>query len=260
MDKEDSVDFRPYDLEIVQQGDVNEEYYTMSSSGVVHFILQQPTEFMSLSDWMKESTMFNVLRKIRFFKYYLVHKCFKLWFQSLYEKIVLLNHKIDSRFQKFSKKRMSIDRKFFASKQTFVPTLLKIHKLCYDMKEVPLMDCDIIRNKSSSQYKIDAFLQIQQQVRETSVKSLETAIESIAEMLYKLCDSVSAATNAPQITTDNIDAYLKGQLPPPDELVVVKKSKSMVEAQKEEKARKRALKKAKEEEEMLPDCMFLILI
>jgi len=146
-----------------------------------------------------------------------------------------------------------VDRNLFSSKQTFVPTLLKIHKLCFDLKGVSLMETDVGKNKSSSQYKIDVFLQLQQQMRETSIKTLETTIESIAEMLYKLCDTVSAATNAPQITSDNIDAYLKGQLPPPEELVVVKKSKSMVEAQKEEKARKRALKKAKEEEEMLPD-------
>jgi len=76
------VDYRPYDLIVVSKSDTNPEYFTMSATGVVHICPGQPTEYMSLSEWMKESTMFNVLRRIRFFKYYLVHKTFRLWYQS----------------------------------------------------------------------------------------------------------------------------------------------------------------------------------
>lgn len=81
-DPENSVQYRPYELVVVTHSNIFNEHYTMSASGVVHFVSQQPTEYMSLSEWMKESTTFNILQRIRFFKYYLMFKCFKLWFQS----------------------------------------------------------------------------------------------------------------------------------------------------------------------------------
>jgi dynein heavy chain len=41
--------------------------------------MSTPTEFLTLSDWMQQSTMFNVLTSMKFFKYYLVNKVFGLW-------------------------------------------------------------------------------------------------------------------------------------------------------------------------------------
>jgi dynein heavy chain len=38
-----------------------------------------PTEFLSLSEWMSQSTMFNVLTSMKFFKHYLIGKVFALW-------------------------------------------------------------------------------------------------------------------------------------------------------------------------------------
>lgn len=38
-----------------------------------------PTEFFSLSDWMQQSTMFNVLTSMKYFKHYLVGKVFGTW-------------------------------------------------------------------------------------------------------------------------------------------------------------------------------------
>jgi len=38
-----------------------------------------PTEFLSLPDWMQQSTMFNVLTSMKFFKHYLIGKVFRLW-------------------------------------------------------------------------------------------------------------------------------------------------------------------------------------
>lgn len=40
---------------------------------------QVPTEFMTLSQWMHQSTLFNVLTSMNFFKHYLIGKVFALW-------------------------------------------------------------------------------------------------------------------------------------------------------------------------------------
>lgn len=85
--------YRPYDLEVVQTGEKHKEmnipdYYTISASGIVHiynekyikthmggnlgknFNVDRSTEVTSLSDWMHESTMFNIVSQIGFFKNY----------------------------------------------------------------------------------------------------------------------------------------------------------------------------------------------
>jgi hypothetical protein len=55
------VRFRPYDLVVVQAKDVEPEHFTMSSSGVVHMRPDGPSEFLSVSDWMREASQFNVI-------------------------------------------------------------------------------------------------------------------------------------------------------------------------------------------------------
>ena len=72
--------FRPYDLTVVSREQVDAEYFTMSACGVVHvFASGLPSEFVLLSTWMQQSTFFNVLTSIRFFKHYLAAKIFRLW-------------------------------------------------------------------------------------------------------------------------------------------------------------------------------------
>ena len=84
----------PYKLRIVHDSNELskvEEYYTVSPSGIVHihggnkiekkadFLSRKPTEFISLSDWMRESTQFNILSNIHFFKNFQTTKVFRTW-------------------------------------------------------------------------------------------------------------------------------------------------------------------------------------
>ena len=94
--------FRPYDLDVLpmKDGDITlHEYFTISAHGIVHVFSNKyrklfenkmskeaesgdnifgdrpqkmndnvSTEFVSLSEWMHESTMFNIITKLPFFK------------------------------------------------------------------------------------------------------------------------------------------------------------------------------------------------
>lgn len=83
--------FRPYDLLVtLDEKALRDEYFTVSAQGVVHLCPEKqrrlairpdttPTEFFSLSDWMQQSTMFNVLTSMKFFKHYLIGKVFNSW-------------------------------------------------------------------------------------------------------------------------------------------------------------------------------------
>jgi dynein heavy chain len=88
------AEFRPYDLIKVEDEDVDNpksqegEYFTISAQGVVHVhplikkgagTEQVPSEFFTLAKWMHESTLYNVLTSMDFFKYYLIGKVFRLW-------------------------------------------------------------------------------------------------------------------------------------------------------------------------------------
>ena len=73
------TDFRPYDLISISLSENQKEltlleYYTISANGIVHVWTDKgkrlsgqgetSTEVISLSDWMHESTMFNIITNI----------------------------------------------------------------------------------------------------------------------------------------------------------------------------------------------------
>ena len=79
--------FRPYDLEVVAREEVNPEYFTISASGVVHLQAGARAEFSPLGEWMREKSIFNVFTRMKFFKHYLVYKCYHSWRSSVRQKL-----------------------------------------------------------------------------------------------------------------------------------------------------------------------------
>mmetsp|Transcript_4972 Transcript_4972/g.18687 ORF Transcript_4972/g.18687 Transcript_4972/m.18687 type:complete len:4187 (-) Transcript_4972:2731-15291(-) len=239
---DDEREYRPYDLVVCDREDTNPEYFTMSASGVVHVQPGQPTEFMSLSDWMRESTMFNVLRKIRFFKYYLVFKCFKIW------------HK-NSRFQKYCKKRAKLASKFFMGKETFASTLVDIKKNTHKLQSVSIMDFTEKKTQGDNTYNIEEFHVMQKKKRQEAAAEFDSHISNIQQKLIKLCKNVTSRARIDEMShADNIDTFLRRGtdiLPEDERRASSKKSKSMVQQQKDKIELKRALKKARLEADML---------
>jgi len=45
--------FRPYDLIVVPEEDIDPEHFTISAKGVVHVCPGEPSEFLTLSEWMR---------------------------------------------------------------------------------------------------------------------------------------------------------------------------------------------------------------
>eukprot|EP01138_Halocafeteria_seosinensis_P005492 gb/GECG01005614.1/.p1 GENE.gb/GECG01005614.1/~~gb/GECG01005614.1/.p1 ORF type:complete len:299 (+),score=25.64 gb/GECG01005614.1/:1-897(+) len=75
----DTRRFQPYSLVVVDESDVNPEHFTMSSKGVVHVCPGEPSEFLTLSEWMRFSSIFSVISSIPFFRTFLVRKTFDFW-------------------------------------------------------------------------------------------------------------------------------------------------------------------------------------
>ncbi|KAL0478288.1 dynein heavy chain [Acrasis kona] len=265
-------EYRPYDLVVTTRECINPEYFTMSSTGVIHMQQDQPTEYMSVSDWMKESTMFSVLRHMRMFKYYIVHKCFRLWYENV-------------RFLKYKNKRAELVRNLFIAKQTFAQPLMEICKFVHGLGNVNIMEVRPVKPKIApnangqvgtgtstitreNTFRIDDFLEIQKNLRMNAIREFESGIEEIEEIVGQLCESVTSRSRN-QDVQDNIEQFLNGtatgHTPGPDiadtdvkSTMPGKKSKSMVEVQNEMRQRTRALRKAQQESDMLGNFIRLV--
>jgi dynein heavy chain len=128
--------FRPYDLIIVDnEKSLEKEYFTISAQGVVHVSLEKtkqgkkvnkleavPTEFLTLSDWMQQQTMFNVLTSMKFFKHYIIGKVFQLW-------------KGNVRFKQYNRTRQNLAKSLIYTRPAFLQTYIDINKILFDMQQ-----------------------------------------------------------------------------------------------------------------------------
>ena len=51
----------------------------MSATGVMRLRRGIQSEFMSLSEWVREKTLFDLISRIDFFKNYITGRCFRRW-------------------------------------------------------------------------------------------------------------------------------------------------------------------------------------
>eukprot|EP00818_Percolomonas_sp_WS_P004783 CAMPEP_0117442044 /NCGR_PEP_ID=MMETSP0759-20121206/3945_1 /TAXON_ID=63605 /ORGANISM="Percolomonas cosmopolitus, Strain WS" /LENGTH=4215 /DNA_ID=CAMNT_0005233913 /DNA_START=112 /DNA_END=12759 /DNA_ORIENTATION=- len=249
--RDHEYDYKPYDLVVVSdRSECHPEYFTMSATGVVHVCPGQPTEFMSLSDYMKEAMMFRILRKLSFFKNYLIFKYFKSWY-------------LNSRKQSYNKKRAKLYNNFFGARKTFAETYVKVKRESYKLTQIPVMNLEE-RKGEERHFLIDHFNERQEKQRTASFKEFELCIDNIEQILIHLCKEVTQRARVDEnLKPENVEQFLmKGQdiLPQQDEedkelmaLLSKPKSKSMVQAQEEERLRRIALKKAKDEANRLSD-------
>ena len=91
----------------------------------------RPTEFISLSDWMRESNQFNILVNIPLFKNYTASKMFKNWYENMKKR-------------QFDTTRKMILSEVFYCKPAYVNSIFEI-KLelsnLYDYKIVDFSSC-----------------------------------------------------------------------------------------------------------------------
>eukprot|EP00928_Gymnodinium_smaydae_P044594 TRINITY_DN2973_c0_g1_i1.p1 TRINITY_DN2973_c0_g1~~TRINITY_DN2973_c0_g1_i1.p1 ORF type:complete len:1183 (+),score=180.22 TRINITY_DN2973_c0_g1_i1:298-3549(+) len=69
----------PYELEVVNENKRGNDFYMISSKGVVRVCPGQPSEHVSLVHWMHETMMYSMLMHIAFFRRYLESKILRVW-------------------------------------------------------------------------------------------------------------------------------------------------------------------------------------
>ena len=237
--------FRPYDLEVVMRGRQDPEHFCLSASGCVHVKPGHPSEVVSLAEWMRECTLFNVLTRIHFFKNYLVGKSFTQWKRNV-------------RFRMYCQTRRRLCKNFFLSKQTFASTLSELHKAAFELRTVPLVFYPEIKET----YTHEKFKEEQASLcRSSAEQEFRTFMDKMENKLLKLCENVTQRANVPDLTTqESLEQYLlaNATVNGKEKGKGGKRMKSMVDAQAEQQDRMRMLKRAMVEHSMLDSFIRLI--
>ena len=241
-------EFRPYDLTVVSRDQTDPEYFTMSACGVVHVFGGSwtsngskevpPSEFTQLSSWMQQSTFFNVLTSIRFFKSFLAAKIFRLW-------------RANVRYKLFDACRRQLCKHLFLSKVAFCGTLLEINALCYELRSGD--KTRLLAPASPNYLTIDAFLEEQQQQQLQAAKAFEQIIDKLQALVEKVCKDV---TSRSRLSDDNpLSASVTGGEGEDGKRALPMKthSKSMAAEREEKQEKLRAVKQAQGESLMLGD-------
>ncbi|TMW64715.1 hypothetical protein Poli38472_011595 [Pythium oligandrum] len=233
------VAFRPYDLMVVDPDDIASEHFTMSASGLVRMSPGNPSEFIALAEWMRQSTMFNVLTSLRFFKHYLINKTFSLWCTNV-------------RYKLYLRQRKKLLAKLYLAKETFCQPLLHVKKvMSQEVLGVVLLDL-----RAQKTYESSAFVEYQATKRADGSKQFELCVEKLQTIIQKVCIDVKNLTKVP----DPHDEFLSdapygsnggagsGQ----------EKTKSIVAVKSEQQQRRKLFKRAAEEAAMITDLIRLV--
>eukprot|EP01022_Parablepharisma_sp_SALTPOND_P014052 TRINITY_DN188_c0_g2_i1.p1 TRINITY_DN188_c0_g2~~TRINITY_DN188_c0_g2_i1.p1 ORF type:complete len:4549 (-),score=684.34 TRINITY_DN188_c0_g2_i1:241-13887(-) len=253
-------DFRPYDLQKVGEREkVNPEYFTISAQGVVHICPYQPkkksktsdedgkegeegtiilrrgggekgetllpTETYTLSEWMRESTLFNVLRKIKFFKYYISGKAFTMW-----KGIV--------RYQKFKRTREQLSKELIYSKRAFAEGYAEICGHINDLQNSKTFQTvkQSVTNLDSSRFKV-----AQMDRRNDFKREYECILKD--RIHKKLEEIIKAVKESEEIKDEDEDSQFKTK-----QNAMLK---SMVKMKEEERLKKHCSLLARQNKDML---------
>lgn len=159
---------------------LKEEYFTISAQGVVHICPEKgkkyikndavPTEFFSLSDWMQQSTMFNVLTSMKFFKHYLIGKVFSLW-------------KGNVRFKMYTRTRQNLAKSLIFARPAFLNSYMDINKTLFEMQSQKTF---IVPKNSARPFELEDFFREQKNDRENVKEHYNNRVDEIINKLQAM--------------------------------------------------------------------------
>lgn len=198
----------------------------MSSSGLVHCNPGQPTSFISLPDWARESAQFNAVTSLPFFRLAMPRKAFSAW-------------RANVRFARYRAQHAALARALFPWKPAFAGAMREITGTLSRIASLPVLDL------TAPRYTVGSFHEAQASSRSDALRLIEREINTIHAAVERVCGDVAARAHA---TGD-------GDGDPYGDHVLVKsreaKTKSMAAARAEAEANAAALLAAAEEEAKL---------
>ena len=118
--------------------------------------------------------LFNMLRSIRFYKYYLHSKCFNLWRSNV-------------RYKLYCQQRKKISHGLFLAKESFCAPLLELKTHMLELQQVKLLDLS-----SKSPFDCSVFVEVQQTKRQDAIKLFDSCMEKVAAVVQRVCSDVTS--------------------------------------------------------------------
>eukprot|EP00828_Plagiopyla_frontata_P006289 TRINITY_DN1271_c0_g1_i2.p1 TRINITY_DN1271_c0_g1~~TRINITY_DN1271_c0_g1_i2.p1 ORF type:complete len:1883 (-),score=297.33 TRINITY_DN1271_c0_g1_i2:372-6020(-) len=145
------------------------------------------TEVVTLSEWMHESTMFNIITKLHFFKHYTEKKIFNIW-------------KLNVRYRIFCKTRQKLIHDCFLVKPTFATHYMEMNQTMYDMQLLSSISTNLnqVNNQELESFKTD-----QQRARGESQTQFNNNMDKLIAKLEQVCKEVIDRTLTKE--TDEMD-------------------------------------------------------
>lgn len=79
----DSDRCSPYNLAVTLKTKVMPEHFVISNFGIIHVYPDGMSDFQTFADWLREASMFTLMRQIPFFREYKLKRSFWQWYRAV---------------------------------------------------------------------------------------------------------------------------------------------------------------------------------
>ncbi|OHS94777.1 hypothetical protein TRFO_39049 [Tritrichomonas foetus] len=169
--------FNPYELKKVPYAEIDEEYFTMSASGVTRIQPDGNTEQVSIDTWAKESSIFMSIRKLKTFSQYYYWRPFRFW------KKFVMNQRYSQLNQFLNVHPYWSNKRFFSSIISILSTTSDSMIKKYLLPFIP-----------QKKYTLTSFHQIVEENKKLLYKEFSEFLQNIAKIICDLYISIKDPT------------------------------------------------------------------
>jgi len=167
----------PYDLEVACDENIQQEYFTISASGIVHFRAGQLSECTPLAEWLHQSTMYRVLSAVPFFRLFQQRRCLTHWRAS-------------ARYSAYCQLRRVLAHGCLFARPSFAGQLGRAHAHACDIQAIALV------SPPEGHCQLAAFEKAQQHAVAEAQHALEGRQEEIESDLANVVKRLAQAAEA----------------------------------------------------------------
>lgn len=173
----------PYNLVVVPKTRADPEHFVISKFGILCVYPDGTSDLQSFAEWLREASLFQLLRHIPFLKYYRLKKAFVQWYQNI-------------RFAHYAavwSKFRHIGMRYF---DTFAEAILKINNLSQELLSIQFHSLQPL-----GMYPSDAYMHC--------LKGSQTKFQQFLHRYFKYCRRI---VNNVVESTQNHAAELESEL------------------------------------------------
>ena len=168
-----SISGSTYDLDIVPHDEIDPyNYFTLSYSGVTHFVEDQGSEFTQLDQFEREHYLFSQICKLRFFQQFWMSKTFTTWRKNL-------------RATKMKAAEERLKESLFILHPVLRQPLLELHDLSVKAENFNLYDVDATR---ANPYTLDEFCDAQVLKSDNTKVLLDNIFNTQIKVAFDACE------------------------------------------------------------------------